>query len=36
MSGATIEQYVSLAERLIWSVTVFVTAWVSYIRNHKK
>jgi hypothetical protein len=31
-----VEQYVSLAERLIWSVTIFLVALVSYIRNHNK
>jgi hypothetical protein len=36
MSGEAIEQYVNLAERLIWSVTVFAVALMSYIRNHKK
>jgi len=36
MSGATIEQYVGLAERVIWQGVVFYFMLRDYIRNHKK
>jgi uncharacterized membrane protein YjfL (UPF0719 family) len=36
MSAEEIERYVSLAERLVWGVAVFVVALVSYIRKHWK
>lgn len=36
MSGDAIDRYVSLAERLVWGVTVFIIALVSHIRSHWK
>ena len=31
-----LEQYVSLSERLMWELTVFIVSLVSFIRNHKR
>ncbi len=32
----SLDQYLSLTERLTWELTVFIVSLLSYIRNHKR